>query len=83
MFAGGGMPGPTLGTQSAAAGLVASVEALAGNGSQPISRARIAAAPKCVTLCRPGFWLCRIDPELRHGLRDICGTVLLAEGERM
>src|SRR5438445_243431 len=27
--------------------------------------------------------ICWVGPELRHGLRDICGTVLLAKSERM
>ena len=77
------MPGPTLGTQSATDGVVVCVEAFAANGSNAISAAKIAPVVQRLRLCGPRLRLCGVDPELGHGLRDICGTVLLTEGERM
>src|SRR3989442_7752856 len=82
-LAGGGMPGPTLGTQSAAAGRVVCVDAFARVGAKLISTTRIAAAQERRRLRRPGLRLCGIDAELRDGLRDIGGTRLPAKGARV
>src|SRR3989442_11648955 len=74
-LAGGGMPGPTLGTQSAAAGRVVCVDAFARVGAKLISTTSIAAAQERRRLRRPGLRLCGIDAELRDGFRDIGGSV--------
>ena len=79
---GGGIPGPTLGTQSTAAGAGSGVAARTGSGMPLRSRATIAAALQAA-LRGARLRLRGIDPELGDGLRDIGGTVLLAEGQRM
>src|SRR3989441_11400455 len=79
-LAGGGMPGPTLGTQSAAAGRVVCVDAFARVGAKLISTTSIAAAQERRRLRRPGLRLCGIDAALRDGFRDIGGAAGLPKG---
>jgi hypothetical protein len=84
--AGGGMPGPVLDAQGAAAARVADA-ADASSGVRTVATMRtVARCPRTTLVAelgRAGFRLLWIDPEVGDGLRNEVRTVLLAERERV